>query len=264
MDIIKYIGTLDLTLDQSYRGNCPKCGGKNTFTATRGIGKLLYNCYKAGCSLSGTTKQRVSIQDLKNNKSDEGTKFTMPVNIVPAVDSTKNSTTFEKFSSRYGLNLNNVHLHYDLKEHRIVFPIMYDYEIVDAVGRATNSKINPKWKRYGASGYGYSIGDGDVAVVVEDCISATVVAQLFKDCVGFALLGTTFLPSYQKQLKNINTVIIALDPDANNKSLILKKELSSHMDSQVFSLKLEDDLKYRKKYDITRLREKIYKCKWKE
>jgi hypothetical protein len=257
MDIIRYIGTLDLDLDQSYRGDCPKCGGKNTFTATRSIGKLLYNCYKAGCSLSGTKNQRVSIKDLTNNTTSDASNFEMPKHIIPAVSSTKNSPTFETFSSRYGLCLNSLDVYYDLKEHRIVFPIVHDYKIVDAVGRTTNSKISPKWRRYGASGYGYKVGEGNIVVLVEDCISASVVAQEFTNCVGFALLGTTFLNTYCKQLEDVDTIIIALDPDANNKSLELKRQLSSYLDAKIFSFKLEDDLKYRNKYDINRLEEKF-------
>ena len=257
MDIVKYIDTLGLSLDESYRGNCPKCGGRNTFTTTRSVGKLLYNCYKAGCSLSGTTKQKVSVNDLKSNEATVSSNFDMPTHIIPAIDSTKNSPTFEKFSCRYGLNLDILNMYYDLKENRIVFPITHDYKVVDAVGRATNSKVSRKWKRYGASGYGYSVGDGNIAIIVEDCISATVVSQAFDGCVGFALLGTTFLTSYCEQLEDVDTIIIALDPDANNKSLELKRQLSSYLNAKIFSFKLEDDLKYRKKHDISGLKEKI-------
>ena len=261
MEVIKHINQLDLQLDESYRGDCPACNGRNTFTVTKQIGNLLYNCYKAGCSLSGVTKQSISIQDLQKERKNTKKDFEMPSYIMPAGDSTKNSPTFYKFSSAYGLNLDDIKLYYDLKEQRIVFPIIHEYRIVDAIGRASHPKVQPKWRRYGASGYGYKMGSGNVVVLVEDCISAAVVATTFDNCIGFALLGTNFLASYHKQLNDVSTIIVALDPDASNKSLDIKRELCSHTNAEIFAFRLEDDLKYRKKYDITRLQEKINNVK---
>ena len=43
----------DLMEYQKIRINCPSCGGIKTFTATRTDGIILYNCYKAGCNVSG-------------------------------------------------------------------------------------------------------------------------------------------------------------------------------------------------------------------
>ena len=45
--------------------------------------------------------------------------------------------------------------------------------------------------------------------------------------------------------------------DASNKILAIRSELGSHTNAEIFAFRLEDDLKYRKKYDITRLQEKI-------
>ena len=261
MDIIKHINGLDLHLDERYRGNCPICNGRNTFTVTKQIGALLYNCYKAECRLSGVTGQRVSLNDIQHTNKQNTKTFEMPEYIIPVVESTKNSPTFYKFSVRYGINLNDINLYYDIRDQRIVFPIVHNHSIVDAAGRAVNSKVTPKWKRYGSSGYGCRIGQGNVAVVVEDCISAAVVAGTFSNCIGFALLGTNFLTSYYEQLQDVDAIIIALDPDASNKSIAMKREISSHIPAQsgIFTFKLEDDLKYRKKYDITGIRDRVLK-----
>ena len=37
---------LDVAEGENIRGDCPRCGGKNTFTATKRDGKIIYNCYK--------------------------------------------------------------------------------------------------------------------------------------------------------------------------------------------------------------------------
>jgi len=259
MDIIKYINELDLQLDERYRGNCPLCNGRNTFTVTKKVGTLLYNCYKADCTLGGVTGQRVSLRDIQNRNKESDEIFSLPDYIIPIVDSTKNSSTFYKFSARYGLNLNDINLYYDIREQRIVFPILHNYSIVDAAGRAVNAMVRPKWKRYGSSGYGCKIGEGNIAIVVEDCISAAVVATTFTNCIGFALLGTNFMTSYYEQLQDMDAIIIALDPDASNKSIAMKREISSHVPAVagIFTFKLEDDLKYRKKHDINGIGDKI-------
>ena len=260
MDVIKYINGLDLQLDEGHRGNCPICNGLNTFTVTKKVGTLLYNCYKADCKLGGVTGQRVSLRDIKSRNKENDKEFTMPDYVTPVVDSNKNSPTFATFSSRYGLNLDDINLYYDIKDNRIVFPILHNYNIVDAAGRSVNSVVRPKWKRYGSSGFGYKVGEGNVAVVVEDCISAAVVATTFKNCVGFALLGTNFMSSYHQQLQEMDAILIALDPDANNKSIPMKREISSHIPAPagIFVIKLEDDLKYRNKDDINSISEKLF------
>ena len=118
MEVIKHINQLDLQLDESYRGDCPECNGRNTFTVTKQIGNLLYNCYKAGCSLSGVTKQSISIQDLQKKRKNTKKDFEMPSYILPAGDSTKNSPAFYNFSSVYGLDLDTIKLYYNCGRYR--------------------------------------------------------------------------------------------------------------------------------------------------
>jgi DNA primase len=138
---------------------------------------------------------------------------------------------------------------YDVKEDRVVFPIVHDSKVVDATGRTIGKKL-PKWKRYGKNSLPYSFGHGKVAVVVEDCVSAAVVgSEVF---VGVAVLGTSLHESHKRYLSQFSTAIIALDPDALPKTLAIAKELRGHV-NEVKVLKLTDDLKYRNPSDIQKL-----------
>ena len=121
--------------------------------------------------------------------------------------------------------------------------------IVDAIGASTDNRL-PKWKRYGKNNLPFSFGCGNVGVVVEDCISASVVGgDVF---VGVAALGTSLSESHRKYLSQFSTVIIALDPDAMPKTLAFAKELRGYV-NDVKVLRLKDDLKYGEDEDLNNL-----------
>ena len=105
-------------------------------------------------------------------------------------------------------------------------------------------------KKYGKSGLPYSCGCGKVAVVVEDCVSAAVVGG--KSFVGVALLGTSLQESHKGYLAQFSTAVIALDPDALPKTMVMAKELRGHV-NDVRVLRLTDDLKYRNPEDMEKL-----------
>ncbi len=93
-------------------------------------------------------------------------------------------------------------------------------------------------------------GQGKVAVVVEDCVSASVLdGEVY---VGVAVLGTSLSESHKKYLSRFSTAIIALDPDALPKTMAFAKELRAYV-NDVKVLRLEDDLKYKKRNDIENL-----------
>jgi len=96
----------------------------------------------------------------------------------------------------------------------------------------------------------YSHGYGNVAVVVEDCVSAAVVGN--DVWCGVAVLGTSLQESHKKYLAQFSTAIIALDPDALPKTLAMAKELRGHV-NDVRVLRLTDDLKYRNPTDFENL-----------
>jgi hypothetical protein len=153
------------------------------------------------------------------------------------------------FCELWELDCDKLNLHYDIKDKRVVFPIKENGIVVDAIGKATTHRL-PKWKRYGKNNLPFYFGCGNVAIVVEDCISAAVVGSgVF---VGVAVLGTSLSESHRQYLSQFSTVIIALDPDAMPKTLAFAKELRGHV-PEVKVLKLKDDLKYRNEEDLNNL-----------
>ena len=170
--------------------------------------------------------------------------FVMPEYIVPPT-----FDVAEWAMELYGIDVDEVGILYDVKEHRAVFPVVHEGKTVDATGRSLGKRL-PKWKRYGKSGLPYSHGCGNVAVVVEDCVSAAVVGN--DVWCGVAVLGTSLQESHKKYLAQFSTAIIALDPDALPKTLAMAKELRGHV-NDVRVLRLTDDLKYRNPTDFDNL-----------
>ena len=200
------------------------------------------------CDLKGGTRVRMSVDDIRTQLSDverfAGAEFDVPEYLVPA-----NHDVITWASDTYGLDAAELGLLYDVREHRAVFPIMHEGKIVDATGRALGKRL-PKWRRYGKSGLPYTHGCGSVAVVVEDCVSAAVVGG--GNFVGLAVLGTSLSDAHKKYLAQFSTAIIALDPDAVRKTLLMAKELRGHV-NDVRVLYLTDDLKYRNPTDMKNL-----------
>jgi hypothetical protein len=170
--------------------------------------------------------------------------FVMPEYIVPPT-----FDVAEWAMELYGIDVGEIGIMYDVKEHRAVFPVVHEGKTVDATGRALGKRL-PKWKRYGKSDLPYSHGCGKVAVVVEDCVSAAVVGN--DVWCGVAVLGTSLSESHKKYLAQFSTAIIALDPDALPKTLDMAKELRGYV-SDVRVLRLTDDLKYRNPTDFENL-----------
>lgn len=239
MNINTYISDLDIGIGESKRLNCPVCNGYKTFTVTNNMGQMLWNCYKSSCQLSGSKRMPLSANDIRmhtqvTEKNSE--PFIMPEYIVP----------YDR-ESYYGIP--NDRLMYDVKEHRVVFPVIHEGRVVDANGRSLGKRI-PKWKRYGKSDLPFVCGHGKVAVVVEDCVSACVIDSNVHT--GVAILGTSLSEEHKHYLSQFSTTIIALDPDALPKILQFAKELRGHV-SNIRVLRLQDDLKYRNEDDINNL-----------
>ena len=154
-----------------------------------------------------------------------------------------------RWCAKWDIDADKLGLMYDVKEDRVVFPVVHDGKMVDATGRTLGKRI-PKWKRYGNSGLPYTSGYGKVAVVVEDCVSAAVVG--YGSFVGVALLGTSLQDSHKRYLAQFSTAVIALDPDALPKTFQMAKELRGHV-SDVRVLRLDDDIKYRNPTDMDKL-----------
>mgnify|MGYP003134402049 FL=1 len=236
----------DIPNGTTKRTDCPNCGGRNTFTITNNMGSLVWNCYKASCNLKGGTRVHLSINDIRDGfvgAKEYAEDFVMPEYVVPY----KGQRELTRFTAEYAID--EWELFYDVKDNRAVFPIRHDGVIVDATGRSLSKRL-PKWKKYGKSGLPFTAGCGKVAVVVEDCVSATVVG--YSSFVGVALLGTSLQESHKGFLSQFSTAVIALDPDALPKTLQMAKELRGHV-PDVRVLKLNNDLKYRNPKDMEKL-----------
>ena len=255
--IQEHISDMDLVNGESKRTNCPVCGGVKTFTATNNMGQLMWNCYKAGCSVSGGTRTALTSADIRKSLGSvadetEAVSFHKPEWLVKDYDAVRD------FCDTWELDARDLGLLYDVREHRVVFPVVHNNIMVDATGRALGKKI-PKWKRYGKNPLPYAYGCGTTGVVVEDCVSAAIVGETnVSGCseggvyVGVAVLGTSLSEVHKQYLSQFSTVIIALDPDALPKTLQFAKELRGYV-HDVKVLRLTDDLKYRNPTDIENL-----------
>jgi hypothetical protein len=248
-NIYNTISDMDIPNGSTKRMDCPNCGGYKTFTVTNNMGSLVWNCYKASCTLKGGTRVHLSVDDIRSGFSGAEKfaeeAFELPSYIVPH----RKTNDVLQFCCSYQLDPDELGVLYDVKEDRVVFPISHNGKLVDATGRALGKRL-PKWKRYGKSGLPFSHGCGKVAVVVEDCVSAAVVGG--KSFVGVAILGTSLQESHKGYLTQFSTAVIALDPDALPKTMVMAKELRGHV-NDVRVLRLRDDLKYRNPEDMEKL-----------
>ena len=246
-NIYNIVSDLGLSNGETKRMNCPNCKGYKTFTATNNMGSLVWNCYKVSCRVSGGTRVHLSVEDIKAGFAGAEEfamdTFELPTYIIPHRD----NVYMNRWCDTWGLDMDELGLLYDVKESRVVFPVMQEGKMVDGTGRSLSGQRLPKWKRYGKSGLPYTHGCGKVAVVVEDCVSAAVVG--YGNFVGVAILGTSLQESHKRYLAQFSTAVIALDPDALPKTLAMAKELRGHV-NDVRVLRLIDDLKYRNPTDM--------------
>lgn len=250
MNIYNYVSDLQLSVGESKRMNCPNCNGYKTFSATNNMGQLLWNCYKVSCTISGSARIHLSVDDIRDaidpSVIDDGiSDFTLPDYVVQH----NNRPNVLAWCNKWNIDINNIEVFYDVKEDRIVFPVIHNDKMVDATGRSLGKRL-PKWKRYGKNNLPFVHGHGNVAVVVEDCVSAIAVGSGVY--AGVAVLGTSLAESHKRYLSQFSTAIIALDPDAVPKTLAFAKELRGYV-NDVKVLRVVDDLKYRRKEDFDNL-----------
>jgi hypothetical protein len=255
-NIKDYVLNLDLHIGQTFRGKCPICFRKNTFTVSNDNGQLVWNCYANSCTVKGKYSVGLRIEDIRklliNKEVVNDVPFVLPEWIV------KEHEHIQTFRRQNCIH-ESVELRFDVRDSRIVFTIMDKDKMVDACGRIFNSSSvhrTPKWKRYGNSRRAYTCGEGSTIILVEDCISAT--QALHFHCTGFAIMGTALLREHIEQLQGYSRVLVALDPDAMAKTVAYTRELKSH-GIDAYALKLYDDLKYRQPQDMQRVRSLIEK-----
>ena len=261
---------LDIAEGANIRSDCPRCGGKNTFTATKRDGKIIYNCYKLSCDAKGKVNYGMTAEEMSSyfikplietgNLNKRMEPFVYPEHIVVPGNTWYNkryTRYINRFRMRwqgiYAETLQNIELLCDVKDKRAVFPIYQDGVLVDAIGRELDG-ATPKWLRYGKAAeyarYCYGQPNG-VFILVEDVISAITVAKVWPGVTGFALLGTNLTDAHKECLSDdARYVIVALDPDAMRKTLIMRKEIEAWCDIPTRAIRLRDDIKYQDDEDI--------------
>ena len=249
MNINNIINDLSLVSGETRRMTCPSCNTKNTFTMTNNMGSIVWNCYKASCSLSGGTNVALTSDDIRKSLGFVAEETHVATFVKPDWF-VRDYKKIASFCDQWQLDAQGLGLLYDVREHRVVFPVVHAGDMVDATGRSLGKRI-PKWKRYGKSHLPYVSGHGKTAVVVEDCISAAVVGDRGV-YVGVAVLGTSLSTGHKDYLSQFSTAIVALDPDALPKTIKFAKELRTYVPN-VKVLRLTDDLKYRQPTDMANL-----------
>jgi len=256
MNLRKYLESMDLRDGESRRLVCPVCNAKNTFTVTKEMGQIKYNCYKLGCTVGGYHHTDLSAAEIKllMAKQDKPLQREPETMEIPeyVVQPTAEHYKFHKFIKRWGIV--NKRLLYDVKDERVVFPIHYKGRIVDANGRAVGKKL-PKWYRYTGKADYYAIGTGSNLLVLEDCVSAMVAYQELPNVTALAILGTSLTSAHMNKISEYDNVIVALDPDAAHKTLQFSRDIALWTNANSTAFRLDDDIKYRLTDDLERLKE---------
>lgn len=247
----------EMTYAGSWRGDCPFCKGKNTFSASKDAGVLKYNCYKLGCDVGGIFDTDMTAAEIRRHMKPklelvkkEPETWEIPAQVVSPQQS---HTKHKRFVRRWGISLGKSM--YDVQQERVVFPIYYKGRMIDAIGRAVGKKAHPKWYRYTGEANYYTIGTGQVCLVVEDVVSAIVAAQEFPNVTAMAILGTSMNPKHFAKIGEFEKVVIALDPDAVGKTIEYRREIELWTGIKTIAVSLLDDIKYRMDEDMEKLTE---------
>lgn len=246
-----FLDSLNLDIGQSYRGDCPVCNHNKTFSVTNSGSKLLYNCYHADCNISGFNSNRVTEnifnEIVSNNKQKELSEYNIP-NYFVSIDKSDRAKLYLQNNNCWSAYLKNLdNIFYDVKNDRVVFLVRYKNKIVDAVGRRLGN-YGSKWHRYNKSKIPFTIGEGEVTIVVEDCASACAVTDWYK---GVALMGTHLTNEALTLLSDSLNVVVALDKDATRKAIDMVMRLKSKVPTRLVTL--DRDLKVLTKDEIWKI-----------
>ena len=258
MNIRDYVEGLALGDGDTHRGNCPACKGRGTFTTKNEGGTMMYNCYKLGCTIRGVYETDMTAAEIKNRMRPVSDKATEEVETmeVPAylVKPTFEHRKCIDFTMRWGIR-SHPGLMYDVKQERVVFPIHYRGRLIDAVGRAVGKRKQPKWYRYTGNADYFTVGTGSAVLIVEDVISAIVANHLIPNITALAILGTSLSKKHMEKVGTYKKAIVALDPDAMDKTIKFRRDIELWTDVEAHAIKLYDDIKYKVHEDIKQLQE---------
>ena len=243
----------NLSIDDTYRGECPSCRRAGTFTVTRLRTAIIWNCYSASCDLRGRRyPDNLSVEDVRatlrtplyfnSNNKKEISNGPIDTRYLGSHDTVTN------YLNKYNIYYTDIPVMYDAKEHRVVFLIEnIKGEYIDGIGRATNRYKFPKWKRYSASDDPVILPFGvpdtlSKLYIVEDIVSAWKLAKHVPSCSVMALLGTSLSDKHLQAAWKYDNVVICLDQDATRKSIAMSRRIAMGVKSCSISM-LNKDIK---------------------
>ena len=237
--------------------DCPFCNHTNTLTIKKSNGKIMWYCFHASCNTKGIKQKEMSMKDVENSlvlSSNANIKktFFIPENFVSVYNTEKCVEYMKKNNCMVAYINGLVDMKYDVRQHRSVFLIKKNQEVVGAVGRGLTSEVYPKWFMYGSKEVPFKCGECDDAVIVEDCASACAVSNILT---GISIMGTSLMPEHKKYLEPYKNLYVALDRDATSKSYEIANELKSDGFKNVKVKPLTDDLKY---FNTDEIKEMFY------
>ena len=264
MNVQDFVKGINLGLDEGSRMDCPVCGGTNTFSISKTLSGMKWNCYSSSCNIKGVDSNiKLSPEEIRealtHTSSNKYQPYPAPEEWVSPLGHTPVMHYLDKNNCMSAFKDRRVDVHYDVIRSRIVFLNWVKGICIGAVGRKDTMHVaGPKWLVYGAAlshplvvpQYGsYGFPDHPtgrrIGIIVEDAASACAAS-----CVGdgIALMGTHLVPEFIPILKGYDKIIVALDPDAARKSIDMANYLKFFVDTKVVLLK--DDLKYSKVDEI--------------
>ena len=256
---IEILKAIRISEGESKTIDCPFCYGKKKFSITNKDGTLLWNCYKASCSIKGAYRKGMSLSLIKNrvgvpkeSTSDyirreikERGLTTRP--LPDMLSQPKNHTFVMNYldengcTSAYQQGL--IKILYAPADNRCLF-LMNDNK--GAVGRSMNG-ATPKWMSYGDTTGVLTVGSSKIGVIVEDAPSACAVSSTGM-YTGIAILGTNLSTKQKQTLKSYDNIIICLDNDAKGKAIKLLRQLQGLVECTVRFI--TKDLKYCRSKEI--------------
>ena len=230
--------------NDSYRGDCPDCGGKNSFSVNKNMGEVAWICFKASCKVRGRETIHRSVDEIVTSllkpQKNNSYEFEVPDYFTSIYSQDKIVNYFQRVNAIPLFESGAIKLRYDPKQDRAVFMVEREGKVIDAIGRSIN-KNDIKWYRYGRSGKSFlynKMGCGTI-VETEDIPSAITVSYNYS---SMGLMGTDLTHEDMNDIIKFQRCIIALDPDAYSKSIKMAQRLSPWINTR--AMLIPDDLKY--------------------
>lgn len=239
---VEYAESLRLVEGGSYRGDCPFCSGRNTYGANLRMGELVWGCFRASCDVGGYKHGEISRAGILSRMSQESPSVAVseaprgiPVPVLTSIETHPSILTFLKNNnSLKSYELGLIDIKYSPQEDRVMFPT---WDKSGWIGRGRQG-IFPKWKKFGDCSQLLTCGNGKIGVVVEDALSACAVGVI-PGYTGCSLSGTILHQNQISKLREYDSILVCLDPDALSKGLQMVGRLGSRASMRI----IPDDLK---------------------